>query len=240
MSKEYLFYVASAIQRSKWRFNYGRKITPRRLGKLQIKAPEAVKLSMSFDVIFRAIYPKRILIEKASMMKPRTKEFPITELFEIERGQFHAIDRLEKGDCPTVSRVSTDNGVVGFFSKPRKAKVYSPFVLTVSTVTGDTFLQMTDFIATDNVLVLLPKKDFDIHALLYIQAVLNGQKWRYSYGRQPYKRIFQKATVSLPVRSDGTIDDTYLREVVSAQPYFQALLQKLERINSKDSKSIRD
>jgi hypothetical protein len=233
LSKEYLFYVASAIQRSKWRFNYGRKITPERLGKLQIKSPEAIKLSISFDAVLKAIYPERTVTEKVSMIKARLKEFPITELFEIERGQFHAIDRLEKGDYATVSRISTDNGVVGFFSKPKKAKVYSPFVLTVSTVTGDTFLQMTDFIATDNVLVLIPKKNYDIHTLLYIQAVLNGQKWRYSYGRQPYKRIFQKATVSLPIRSDGTIDDAYIKEVVNAQPYFQALIEKLERVASK-------
>src|ERR1041385_8191577 len=29
--KEYLFYVSAVIRRSKWRFNYGRKITPKRL-----------------------------------------------------------------------------------------------------------------------------------------------------------------------------------------------------------------
>lgn len=233
MPKEYLFYVASAIQRIRWRFNYGRKITPQRLGRIQIKSPDEIKISMSFGAIFASIYPTKRTVEKVVASKSGIVEVPITDLFEIERGQFHAIDRLERGEYPTVSRTSTDNGLVGFFSKPKKAKVYPPFVLTISTVTGDAFLQMNRFIATDNVLVCIPKKRFDIHALLYIQAILNSQKWRYSYGRQPYRRIFQKAIVSLPAKEDGAIDYDYMRKVIVAQPYFQALLRRLRDINGK-------
>jgi restriction endonuclease S subunit len=231
MPKEYLFYVAYAIQRMKWRFNYGRKITPRRLGKLRVKPPEETKLRINFDDIFATIYPQKTFKTKPVTKKMGMREIPIIELFDLERGQFHAIDRLEKGEYPTVSRVSTDNGIVGFFKKPKKAKVYPPLVLTISTVTGDAFLQINRFIATDNVLVCIPKQPFSMHVLLYIQAVLNSQKWRYSYGRQPYKRIFQKASVSLPVKKDGTIDYEYMRGIVEAQSYFQALFRNFQQTN---------
>jgi len=190
-----------------------------------------MKMRVSFSSIFNNIYPQRALTEKTQMIKPKMKEFVITELFDIERGQFHAINRLAEGKYPTVSRVSSENGVVGFYKKPKNAKVYPSKVLTVSTVTGDTFLQINDFIATDNVLICIPKKPFKIYTLFYIQAMLNSQKWRYSYGRQPYKRIFQKTTIKLPVKEDGTIDADYIHKVVTNQPYFQALLQKLRKTN---------
>lgn len=231
MTKEYLFYVTVAIRSMRWRFNYGRKITPSRLGRLQICSPEEIEIDVSFSDIFNRIYPQRALTEKSETKKPKMKDFLITELFDLERGQFHAINRLEEGKYPTVSRVSTENGVVGFHKKPKNAKVYPPYTLTVSTVTGDTFLQINEFIATDNVLVCVPKNDYEISTLLYIQATLNSSKWRYSYGRQPYKRIFQKTIVKLPIKEDGTIDDEYMRKVVTTQPYFQALLQKLRMTN---------
>lgn len=231
MTEEYLFYVAVVIQKMRWRFNYGRKITPSRLGRLPIHSPEEIKIDVSFSTIFNMIYPQRASTEKLKTKKPKMKDFLITELFDLERGQFHAINRLEEGEYPTVSRVSTENGVVGFHKKPKNAKIYPPCMLTVSTVTGDTFLQINEFIATDNVLVCVPKKDYKIHALFYIQVALNGLKWRYSYGRQPYKRIFQKTVIKLPVKEDGTIDEEYIRKVVTTQPYFQALLKRIRNIN---------
>ena len=164
-------------------------------------------------------------------VKTEMKEFSINDLFTIERGQFHALDRLEAGDCPTVSRIGSDNGVVGFFKKPKKAKFYSPFVLTISTVTGDTFVQVNDFIATDNVLVCIPKQKMTVQTLFFIQCLLNNQRWRYSYGRQPYKRIFQKAKLNLPIIQNGLIDEEYIAKVVTAQPYFGALMDKFEKVN---------
>jgi hypothetical protein len=61
----------------------------------------------------------------------------ITDLFDpILRGDFHALDKLDKGDMPTVSRTSDNNGIVGYFEKPDGARTYQPGSLTVSTVTG--------------------------------------------------------------------------------------------------------
>ncbi|MCW4017375.1 MAG: hypothetical protein NWF00_01615 [Candidatus Bathyarchaeota archaeon] len=227
MHKEYLFYIAFTIKQARWRFNYGRKITPYRLGRMRVKSPDEIAIKTSYDQIHSKNYPRKQIIAKVNLNKPKTKRFLVTELFNVERGQFHAIDQLESGTCATVSRVSTDNGVVGFFNKPKRAKVYIRCLLTISTVTGDAFLQTTPFIATDNVLICVPKTEMDVPTLLYIQAMLNHQKWRYSYGRQPYLRIFQKASVELPTKEDDKIDNEYIHTVVSAQPYFHAFMHIL-------------
>jgi type I restriction enzyme M protein len=141
-------------------------------------------------------------------------------LFELRRGHFHAIDRLEAGIYPTISRVSTDNGVVGFYDKPVKAAVFQEGLLTVSTVTGDAFIQYAPFIATDNVVMCIPKRPLAISTLIYIQLLLNKVKWRYSYGRQCYKGNFQKTTIFLPVNKKSEIDEKYIEKLVAGRPYW--------------------
>lgn len=227
MSTEYLFYVSAIIRRSKWRFNYGRKITPTRLGEVYVLSPDQFNRSLSYDSLYKKLYPKKTTaIPKKENAKVEISQFQITKLFELERGHFHAIDRLEDGIYPTISRVSVDNGLVGFYKKPKRAKVFPKAMLTVSTVTGDTFLQFTPFIATDNVLICKPKTPLRLTSLVYIQALINKVKWRYSYGRQCYKRTFQKTVIYLPATTDGKPDEDYMESVVISQPYWKDFQQK--------------
>jgi hypothetical protein len=68
--------------------------------------------------------------------------------------------------------------------------------------------------ATDNVLILRPRRQFRITTLFFIQLMINSERWRFSYGRQPYKRIFSKTIISLPVRN-GEIDEDYIQRLVT-------------------------
>lgn len=59
MSVEYLFYVASVVRFSRWRFNYARKITPDRLGEIDVIPDDQFATGISFDVMFNLLYPVR-------------------------------------------------------------------------------------------------------------------------------------------------------------------------------------
>lgn len=224
---EYLFYIVAMIRISKWRFNYARKITPKRLGKVEVIPEQKFKVKLSYGKIRDSLYPKTNTYTDINLKEPQLKSFNITKLFDLKRGHFHAIDRLKKGTYPTVSRVSQDNGVVGFYKKPVKAKVFSKHLITVSTVTGDAFIQYTPFIATDNTVICIPKIPFKITTLIYIQSYINKVRWRYSYGRQCYKRIFKKTVIFLPVTSENRIDEKYLEKIVMNQPYWQEFKKRL-------------
>jgi len=222
ISIEYLFYIAAVVRRSKWRFNYGRKITPKRLNEICAQSPEEFKTSFYYESLYKKFYPQKN--ENGyikNLHKSEIREFQITKIFSLVRGHFHAIDRLEKGSYPTISRVSEDNGLVGFYEKPKKAKIFPAGIITVSTVTGDAFLQYTPFIATDNVVMCIPIKPLRITTLIYIQVLLNKVKWRYSYGRQCYKDNFQKTVISLPVNSSNDVDENYIEAIVTQQPYWK-------------------
>jgi len=202
-----------------------------------IKFEKELKTKMTLYEIFRS-KPKNV-VTNMTTRTPKQRKFNFTDIFDVERGHFHAIDKLEPGEHATISRVSTDNGIVGFYKKPKNAQIFGPGFLTVSTVTGDVFLQHHSFMATDNVIICIPRKNLKIATLVYIQTIINRTKWRYSYGRQPYKRILQKAEFFLPVNSKNELNEEWIERIVRAIPYFGALEKIISSnsVRSDESKS---
>jgi hypothetical protein len=210
MSLKKLFYIASQINLIKWRFNYGRKLTTTRLKNVEIDL-------LQFEDSELNLHDRVPKHDKKNAIFHNTdyKFFNIeSDLFEVKKGDFHALDRLDDGGVPTVSRVSDNNGVTGYFEMPDEGKLHQKGLITVSTVSGDAFVQLTDFMATDNVLLLYPKKPLRTTTLFFIQLMINLQKWRFSYGRQPYKRVFSTVIIPLPVKN-GQIDEDYIEHVVN-------------------------
>lgn len=145
------------------------------------------------------------------------KLFPVTKFFELKRGDFHSISSLDEGEYPTVSRVSTDNGCVGFYDIPDGANIWPARTITVSSVTGDAFVQPVPFIATDNVVLCVLRSEFDslkLSSLFLIQAMMNHTKWRYSYGRQCYKTKYEKTKIWLPVSGTDSLNEEYISYMV--------------------------
>jgi type I restriction enzyme M protein len=167
--------------------------------------------------------PDLLATSETCTLRPKGwKRFVVTDFFEIKRGHFHSIANLDPGELPTISRVSTDNGLVGRFDKPPKAKIWPSGTITVSTVNGDTFIQPVRFIATDNVLMCTPKDGYGSIGLefrLFAQLMINAVKWRYSYGRQCYRRKFEKTEIVMPVKG-GELDVDYMRQVVRSSKYW--------------------
>lgn len=158
--------------------------------------------------------------------------FNITELFDLKRGDFHSLANLDPGAQPTISRVGTDCGLVGFYERPDKAEVYRPGTITVSTVSGDSFVQPVPFIATDNVLLCTPKGAFEnlrLTSLFFVQLMLNEVKWRWSYGRQPYIAKFATTQIRLPTTAGGGIDEEYMAAVIESAPHWRVIEAAFDR-----------
>ena len=154
------------------------------------------------------------------------KSYAITDLFNLERGHFHSIAALDAGVHPTISRVSTDNGCVGFHDIPAGASVWPTRTITVSSVAGDAFLQPTPFIATDNVVLCVLRnqhKNLKLSSLIFIQAMMNHMKWRYNYGRQCYKTKYAKTEIWLPVNNSGGLNEKYMFNMVEQANHWRII-----------------
>jgi len=209
MSLEKIYYVASCINFLKWRFSYGRKLSQTRLKNIEINFDKLP----SYNVSFLNKIPKSTSKNVINHNNVDLKRFNITELFTLKRGDFHALDRLNNGSIPTISRVTENNGITGYYEKPDEAEIYPKLLITVATTSGDAFVQIEDFMATDNVVICKPIKKFRLTTLFFIQLMINKEKWRYSYGRQCYKTKFERTDIFLPVKGKD-IDEEHIEKIV--------------------------
>jgi type I restriction enzyme M protein len=194
---------------------------------LEIKGglEDAVRQVFAYLVRINRIILNPSLLVRPSVLIPKCAnwaKFTAQQLFTLERGSFHSIADLDQGKHVTISRISTDNGFVGFFEKPDKAKIWPAGTITVSTVTGDAFLQPVPFIATDNVVLCTLKPEYghlSLASLFFVTWALNTAKWRYSYGRQCYKTKFAGTEVFLPV-TNTVPDESFMETMVNNTTYW--------------------
>lgn len=233
MSETSLLYIATLFNNSVWRYSYGRKcfrqklesfklIFPveRRDGETWLDEPYIAKL---FPKKYSAFVPAKSKGKAAASIPAlKWKAFNLREIFDPVRGDFHSLAALSHGPCMTVSRTADDNGVVGYFEQPDEANVYSRGMITVSTVSADAFVQLDDFIATDNVIVCLPQRPLRITTLYFVAFALNHQKWRYSYGRQCYQNKIGKVTIHLPVKGKE-LDEDAMERIVTQTSYWRQI-----------------
>ena len=225
-----LRYAIVLLNRMRWRFSFGRKCYSNKIGSVRIRLPATA----AGDIDHAAIRRSFPLPSINSVIPPRNRcgvaapishwmDFHLTSLFELERGDFHSLASLEPGGTWVVSRTATDNGTVGRKAPPDGARVFPPGILTVSTVSGDAFLQFDHFIATDNVIACIPKEELKWTTLLFIVFAWNRTRWRASYARQFYRKKLSEQTVRLPVDKLGALDEEAMVKATESVPYFDAL-----------------
>lgn len=225
-----LIYIAAWLNHRRWRYSYGRKCFKNKMKQINIELPAHEDGSINEDFI-SSLHAKRIhnsIPHKKKNIEKfqgniHLKLVPITDLFYINRGDFHSLKALDEGNVRTVSRVSYDNGTVRYCTPPEKAKRYSSGVITVSTVSGDAFVQLSDFIATDNVVICIPIIDMSITTLFFINAILNANRWRFSYGRQCYKTKFASTELFLPYTKDDKLDEELMKRIVKNTSFWHII-----------------
>ena len=225
-----LVYVAALLNALCWRYSYGRKCFKEKLRDLVIDVPirtngrlvciDDDQIQEFLAVSHLDMRPPRKRGAPASIKRTRWVRRRLDEIFHLTRGDFHSLGVLGSGSWATVSRTTNDNGVAGYYERPDGSNVYPPGIITVSSVGGDAFVQPREFIATDNVIVLRPIRDMPLEMVVLIAAMVNQQKWRYSYGRQCYQQKLSAMTVVVPWEADG-LDHDAARSIVRQQAYWE-------------------
>ena len=224
-----LVYVAGLLNSMQWRFSYGRKCFRDKLSRLELDLP-ADRVGGAYrvdeDSIAEALQLRSLdlrpnVADSLPVVAPALvwEAKMLSELFELRRGDFHSLQMLQEGNVATVSRTEQDNGVVGYYEPPEESSKYHAGLITVSTVSGDAFVQVTDFMATDNVIICVPSKPMRVTTAYFVAAMINSQKWRYSYGRQCYQEKLGAFTIKVPWRA-GEMDEEAIEQMVTGQPYW--------------------
>jgi type I restriction enzyme M protein len=76
------------------------------------------------------------------------------------------------------------------------------------------------FAAKDDVAICEPREPRRLSTEVFIQLMLNRERWRYSYCRKCYMDKLKRFSIPLPVR-DGQLDEDTMEAILAAHPYWQ-------------------
>jgi len=216
---EELFYVANVINLHKWRFSYGRKLTPTRLRDIEIDFIYLPKYSLNLA----AKLPEKTTPKKLNKLDIQFEIFNLTDIFKLHSGDFHNAGVLDEGEIPLISCGDENNGIIKFVNAPLEKTYTNTLTIAYNGQPLTTKYHPYNFAAKDDVAVCIPKKKIMPSTFIFIQYVLNREKWRYSYGRKCFREKLNNFSIYLPVDSSGRLNEPVMKEIISTSPYWNFL-----------------
>lgn len=163
---------------------------------------------------------------------PRFANFSLDSLFELRSGDFHSLSELLEGETPIASCADGNNGVAATMAVPAENIYADAMTIAFNGTPLTTKIHPYAFGAKDDVAVALPlEKDGQAlppEALIFIQAQLNAERWRFSYYRKCFKAKLGRTIVELPEKKRGIPDIDFMVAAVRAQPFWWFLAPRLK------------
>jgi hypothetical protein len=141
-------------------------------------------------------------------------------IFDLKSGEHHSLGDLLPGKTPVVSCGNEDNGIAAFCDV--HAPYQSALTIALNGATLATKYHPYRFAAKDDVAICTPKTPLRLTSLLFIQAMLNRERWRYSYYRKCYMNKLPRFSLALPVKGSG-LDEDLMEMLVTTAPYWDYL-----------------
>ncbi|MDR0485173.1 MAG: N-6 DNA methylase, partial [Elusimicrobiota bacterium] len=158
--------------------------------------------------------------EREVLNVDRWAAFKLTDLFDVERGKRLTKENRILGCIPLATAGGINEGISAYISND-EMKHYSR-VLTID-MFCNCFYRDYEFACDDNILVLLPKFEYNKYILLFMAAVAGSDKYRYAYGRQYRQKNFRQHKIKLPVDKYGTPDWLFMENYIKSLPYSEKI-----------------
>jgi hypothetical protein len=213
----YAAYINTAVR---WRFNWYRQVTADRLKRILL--PDTEPSDNAYPV--GAFLPATVKRHRPEW-ELRVQRFAIGQLFQLLPGKYHSLNTLSAGTVPVVSCGNEDNGVAGYFDV-RKHLHANCLTIALNGSTLAAKYHPYQFAAKDDVAVCIPCRPLQVTTILFIQAVLEMERWRYSYYRKCYMNKLRRFTVTLPSKDDE-LDEGTMAAVVTGAPYWDYLSTRI-------------
>lgn len=217
MSDQQMIYTSMLISKDRYRYMYGRQVTPARI--------ESIELPNIPDFVNKKKFPnvheikKPISNKKFSFSERDWKWFLISDLFGVSGTKTTPKRKLEEignGKYPYITTQSTNNGVEGFYDFYTE----DGNVLVIdSAVAGFCSYQEENFSASDHVEKLSPKFKLNKYIGLFLQTVINLEQFRYSYGKKFNQDKIRNTKIKLPFDSKSNPDWQFVDDYIKSLPY---------------------
>lgn len=158
---------------------------------------------------------------------PKFIEYDLGHLFVLFPGVFHSLADQQAGNIPIVSCADTNNGVAGLFEVPVASQFRDTITIAFNGSPLTTKLHPYLFGAKDDVAIAIPINPLPPEALIFIQAQINAEKWRFSYYRKCFREKLTRTVVELPQNAQGELDIEFMISTVRAQKYWWFIAPRL-------------
>lgn len=221
LTMEELYQVAFQIRLDKWRYRYGRGITPDRLAIQKIKL---IKSKLDYKELLKQLLPKKN--QKTRILENKNiKLTKVSDLCNILKKTALPQNALEENGTPYVTTTSKNNGISNFVNEEPNVKTKCLTVALNGSV-GETFFQFDDFITSGDNVVLTLKEKYNPYLLFYVGAMIKNHRWRYNYYRKLNLSKLKKMTIPTPYKN-ANIDIDYIEKIVKNSYGFEELKKYL-------------
>ena len=219
MSDGEMIFITLLINKDRYRYMYGRQVTPNRIGDIEL--PEIPVYAKNKNLENVKYLENKVLDKKISFDVHNWKWFNLGDLFNFEKGErLTKLDRTT-GDVPLITAGENNNGVSEYISLEDfkdKKKIFE------NKITADMFFNVFyhdyKYFSDDNVHTLIPK-DFELNVFnsLFLVTVLKKLKYKYAYGRQVRLMRLPLEKIKLPVDKNGNLDWKFMEDYIKSLPY---------------------
>jgi hypothetical protein len=220
--EEKLFYC-HCIKMNAYRYRYGRQANKTLK---DIELPELPEWLRSYTIDYSRIttgIEKRELPLNVS----KWKKFKIGDIFDFKRGKGITKEEIENnaGLIPCVQSGETNRGIIGymdseFIDDKFHTYILSPFLsLARSGTSGCVNIQNKDSYIGDSVYGLKLKYKESIYVYLFLETILNLERYKYTYGRKVVIEKYIEQFIALPSTDNNVPDWQFMENYIKALSY---------------------
>ena len=241
-------FVATVIMHDRYRWGYGRKWRPKRMKYSKLKLPiqkdadgkPILDVNKQFsdygfipDWDFMESFIKSLKYKLPETTRnthidiPSANWMPFTfeELgIEIYKAKAHAkVDmdfskNRELNKLPFVSRTELNNSIDGWILRDGINGIEKGNALVIGDTTSTISYQPNSFVAGDHIVVIRAEW-LNKYTGLFVQTLLNKERYRYSYGRAFKMNLIKSTQLLLPANSTGAVDWNWIEAYMKSLPY---------------------
>ncbi|MFA5403481.1 MAG: restriction endonuclease subunit S [Ignavibacteria bacterium] len=221
MSDTKMLYFTFLIRQNKYRFVYGRQITPDRLGN--------IKIPKNFPKWINNIKVKNIDDINKSFKKLNLRLLPnlwkwflFKDLFDLKKGKRLTKVNMYKGNTPFIAAIDKNNGYRQYIGqKPIHQK--NTITVNYNGSVAETFYQPIPYWATDDINVLYPKFELNKYIGMFLVTIIKKEKYRFNYGRKWHLERMYESKIKLPVNNKSKPDWAFMENYIKSLPYSKYL-----------------
>lgn len=221
LTDEKMLYVTLLINKDRYRYMYGRQVTPKRLGEIEL--PSIPNFVDGYKIPNVSMLQNVAKVKKLSITDREYSWFKLSDLFDFERGKCGSAEKLlEKGgEISYIGAKKEDNG---FMYKVMRDKNYVTkgnclvFIGDGQGSVGYSTYQENDFIGSTTLSMGRNKKLNKFNAIFLI-TLLDKERFKYSFGRKWNGDKLKNTKIKLPIDRSGNPDWQFMEDYIKSLPY---------------------